>query len=109
MNNDEDLKAFFDDLRLQDKQETPPPFPELPAHKAGSLRRLTWPLTAAAAALLLLLIGWPEPSDTSTPTDTAVLVITLEAEVTTQTKTLLDTPKSIYSWESPSASLIADF
>jgi hypothetical protein len=109
MNNDEDLKAFFNDLQQQDQQDTPPPFPELTIRKSRSSRRYLWPLSAAAAALLLLLIGWPTESGNGMPVNPGVLVISLEAEEATQTQTLLNTPESIYSWESPSASLIADF
>ncbi len=109
MNHDDDLQEFFGALRTQDERQAPPPFPVLPVRKPALTRRLFWPLAAAAAAVLLLFIWWPTAKPSTPVVTESVLVISLESEETTQTQTLLNSPSSIDSWESPSASLIADF
>lgn len=110
MNQDEDLKDFFSGLRAEDERMAPPPFPDLPLQETKirrlPMRRLAM-IASAAVALLLLFTWWPKvPEDVA---EGEVLVISFEAEVPTQTKTLLDEQESMYSWVSPSASLIADF
>jgi len=105
---EDDLKDFFAGFRQEDERVTAPPFNGLPRRK---LRYLALPLSMgiAAAGLLLILFFRLGDSPPAMSTPQNVLVITLEAEQSTDTKSLLAVPDPVSSWESPSASLIADF
>lgn len=107
---DDDFKDFFAELRAKDDQIAPPPFPGLAKRTSGKkVWRLAAPLAAAASFLLLFLLYRPSSDTTATPPPSNVLVISLETKQEAGTESLLSTPDPISSWESPSASLIADF
>jgi hypothetical protein len=107
---EDDLKDFFAELRADDDQVAPPTFTGLVKRKP---RRKVWhlatPLGAAASVLLLLLLYRPSPDASLTPSPSSVLVISLETKQEAGTESLLSTQDPVFSWESPSASLIADF
>lgn len=107
---EDDLKDFFAELRAKDDRVAPPPFTGL---AKGKSRRKVWhlaaPLGAAASILLLFLLLRPGQETTAVPSPASVLVISLETRQEAGTESLLSTPDPVFSWESPSASLIADF
>ena len=114
---EDDLKDFFAELLSEDERISPPPFTGLPKRKPV---RKVWGLTvplgtaatffgAAATVLLLFLLYRPSPDSATVPSPVNVLVISLEAEKEPGTESLLNTTDPVFSWESPSASLIADF
>ncbi|MEP0264769.1 hypothetical protein [Dokdonia sp.] len=102
---DDDIKAFFADMRKEDTQHTIPKFEDLLPKKRTSKIRYIIPIGIAAS----LIVGfgvWTDTTETRTiPDDT--LFISLEEE--TGTETLLSDDLSVFSWESPTASLINDF
>ena len=106
--SEDDIKDFFAELKAQDEQVAPPAFTGLPGRKKGRLRYLL-PLTAAASVLLLLAFWRTTKDNLSSQTPSEVLVISFGPDQEPPTETLLADPESVYSWESPSASLIADF
>jgi hypothetical protein len=107
---EDDLKDFFAELRAEDEQVAPPPFTGLVKRKSGlKVWRLAAPLGAAASILLLFLLYRPEPDTSATADPTSVLVISLETMQEHGTESLLSISDPVFSWESPSASLIADF
>lgn len=114
---EDDLKDFFAEFRADDKRVSPPLFTGLPKRKPTKKPlRLSTPFgmattffSAAATILLLFLVYWPSPDAAALPSPTNVLVISLETKEETGTESLLTTTDPVFSWESPSASLIADF
>lgn len=109
--SENDLKDFFTALRADDERTAAPPFPGLEQRKPWRrVRYLTLPLGAAATILFLLLVFHPAPEKLSAPDAANVIVISLENRPDdTGTEYLLSAQDPISSWESPSASLIADF
>jgi hypothetical protein len=107
---EDDFKDFFAELRAKDDQVAPPHFPGLAKQRSGrKVWRLAAPLAAAASFLLLFLLYRPGPDTAVSPSSSSVLVISLETKQEAGTESLLSTPDPVFSWESPSASLIADF
>jgi hypothetical protein len=107
---EDDLKDFFAELRAEDGQVAPPLFNGLPKRKTGlKIWQLAAPMGAAATILLLFLLYRPGPDAAAAPSPTSVLVITLETNQASGTASLLSNTDPVFSWESPSASLIADF
>ncbi len=105
----EDIQDFFAELKAYDERVAPPYFPGLPVKKRARGLRYLVPL-AVAASVLLLLAFWPiKPAEATGVGGTETLVISLGEQGDATTETLLVGPESMYSWESPSASLIADF
>lgn len=107
--SEDDIKDFFTELKAKDEQLTPPPFPGLPQRKAKGRVRILFPLLAAASVLLLLAFWRTTPVAIPSEDQAQILVISLEPKKETQTESLIADPEPLFSWESPSASLIADF
>lgn len=114
---EDDLNDFFAELRAEDDRYPTPSFTGLPGYEPSKKVR---PLAryfgatatffgAAATILLLVLLYLPGPDTTADPDPISVFVISLESWNDPGTTSLLSTPDPISSWESPSASLIADF
>ncbi len=106
--SDDDLREFFAELKLRDEQTVPPPFPGLPARPTQGKWRYLVPL-AAAATVLLVLTRWSTGAAPPSEAHDQVIVISLERTTAAPTEILLEDPESVYSWESSSNSLIADF
>ncbi|MEM9930580.1 MAG: hypothetical protein AAF840_12220 [Bacteroidota bacterium] len=105
---DNDLQDFFAEIRAQDEKMAPPPFTRLP--RRAQQRRLWLPVLTAAASVLLVLAFWNGMYTEPAQEDSAeVLIISLGASEVTSSESLLFAPESVYSWEAPSSSLIADF
>ncbi len=110
MNSPEnEIREFFTEMKTEDSRLAPPPFPGLPQRKIRRKTRMRLPLLAVASVLLLFVCYWlliPAQPPASSP---QVLVISGESQNTNSTESLLAHPDPLLSWESPSASLIADF
>ncbi|WP_020569723.1 hypothetical protein [Neolewinella persica] len=107
---EDDLRDFFSELRAEDEQTAAPLFTGLPRRKPRiKIWQLATPLGAAATILLLFLLYRPSPDATAATSPTNVLVISLEASEDPGTESLLSITDPVSTWESPSASLIADF
>ncbi len=102
---DNDIKAFFEDMRKEDTQYMIPKFEDVLPEKRASKIRYIIPLGIAASLIFGFSI-WTKTPKTIIEEDE--LVITIESQETA-TETLLTDDISIFSWESPTASLINDF
>lgn len=102
---DDDIKAFFAEMRKEDTKHTIPEFEDLLPKKKTSRIRYIIPMGIAAS----LIVGFGIWTDTTeTITEENELVITIESQEIT-TETLLSDDISVFSWESSTASLINDF
>lgn len=102
---DDDIKAFFADMRRDDMQHTIPKFEEMLPKKRPS--RMWYMLPVSVAASLIVGFGvWTNTSEVKTTEEE--LIITIGDQETT-TETLLSADTSVFSWESSTASLINDF
>lgn len=103
---DDDIKAFFADMRKDDMQHEIPKFEEVFPKKRPS--RMWYMLPVSIAASLIVGFGvWTNTSERITPEEDELVIIIGDQETTTET--LLTDDISVFSWESSTAALINDF
>lgn len=104
MENDEQLKRFFDQMKKQDEQLDIPAFPEVKTRKFN-----LWIPAGIAASMLFALLFIPKPTASIDKPTPEVVIITLQEDenqnqyFTIEESTFLDT------WESPTASLLSEY
>ncbi len=103
---DDDIKAFFADMRKDDRQHEIPKFEEMFPKKRPS--RMWYMLPVSIAASLIVGFGVFTHTPEGNTLEEDELVISIGDQETT-TETLLSTDTSVFSWESSTASLINDF
>lgn len=100
-----ELKAFFKEMKAIDKHRDAPPF----EFKKQSKRRFMLPAGVAAGLLILLLacIVFFNRRESTYQNEEVILVVSEGGPF--ETESLIQQQTSVEKWESPTASLIADF
>ena len=102
--NDKELQSFFDQMREKNGKIQVPHFPE--PTKKSSLN--WWIPMGIAASLALGFFLWPHGEQIQSP-PTEVIVITLGEDENNKQQILIEEKTYLETWESPTASLLADY
>ena len=104
IDKDPELNAFFQSLKEKDQAVSIPEFPEMVRPRSISW----WIPIGIAASLALGFFFWP--SEEQTPDAPAeVIIITLQEDENQQQQILIEEKTHLETWESPTASLLAEY
>jgi hypothetical protein len=101
---DTELKAFFQCMKEKDGEIPTPDFPEV-----ARARTVNWwiPMGIAASLLLGFLLFPKQESIPKAPVD--VIIITLQQGENQEQQILIEEKTYLETWESPTASLLAEY
>ncbi|RIW18685.1 hypothetical protein D0X99_03100 [Algoriphagus lacus] len=104
IDKDPELSSFFQELKENDQKIPTPEFPEMA--RQGSI---TWwiPL-GIAASLALGFFLWPSEEPSPDP-PAEVIIITLQEDENKEQQILIEEKTYLETWESPTASLLAEY
>ena len=105
--DDQDLRGFFDAMIEKDLDIPTPDFPEITRPKT-----INWWIPAGIAASLIVgffLLGEKEPTAAPQPLIGEVIIITLEEGPNQELQFTIEETTEMDIWESPTASLLAEY
>jgi hypothetical protein len=104
IDKDPELNAFFQSLKEKDQTIPTPEFPEVVKPRSISW----WIPLGIAASLALGFFFWP--SEEAVPEPPAeVIIITLQENENQEQQILIEEKTHLETWESPTASLLAEY
>ncbi len=106
--HDHHIKEFFREIRSADNQNPIPDF-YIPKRKKYPFRKITVISSAVAASLFIVLNLYFSQNNDQNKLDPIELEITFTEIEETNTQSLIKGESSVYSWNSPSNSLINNF
>lgn len=103
MEDNAELKRFFENMKEQDQQLEIPPYP---SYKTRKINFWIPAGIAASLALLGLIMNEPQPIPEA-PKE--VLIITLQEDENNEQEFVIEETTYLDVWESPTASLLTDY
>lgn len=104
IDKDPELNTFFQSLKEKDQAIPTPEFPEVIKQRSISW----WMPLGIAASLALGFFLWPSKKTISEP-PAEVIVITLQHDENQEQIIVIEEKTHLETWESPTASLLAEY